>query len=85
MTGTTAVYLCGKLSHDSDKGVREIGRRCLREYSEFTGMKYARLTAWDEERVTAAARAARASHDLTRARLLDEGAHMIRAALGVGR
>jgi hypothetical protein len=81
MTGMTAVYLCGRLSRDADERVREIGRRCLREYSEFTGMKYARLTTRDEEWVAAAAHAAREKRDLARARLLDEGADMIRGIL----
>ena len=81
MTSMTVEYLCGKLSRDADVGVRDIGRRCLEEYNDFTGLKYAGLAAQDEERVAAAARTARASDDLMRTRLLDEGAHMIRVIL----
>lgn len=81
MTSPTVVQLCGKLLRDSDAGVREIGKRCMREYDEFSGMRYAHLTTRDEERVLAAASVARKSDDVDRAVVLDAAAHMIRTAL----
>ncbi len=81
MTIPQAVQLCVKLSRDRDAGVREISRRCLSAYSEFTGMKYARLTPQDEERMTLAAQVAGDGTDRGRARLLDDGVVMIRQLL----
>ncbi|MDQ6827812.1 MAG: hypothetical protein M3081_02990 [Gemmatimonadota bacterium] len=77
MTSPTIVQLFSKLSHDSDAEMRRIGQRCMRDYDEFSGMKYARLTALDEERVVAAAKAARAGDDRLRAGLLEAAASMI--------
>ena len=80
MASPALVYLCAKLAQDPNAGVREIGQRCMREFDEFAGMKYARLTAQDEARLVALAQTARASDDLERAELLDEAAEMIRRA-----
>jgi hypothetical protein len=80
MASPKIIQLCGKLSHDSDPSVKEIGLRCLREWDEFFGMKYARLTTLDEERMTEAARDARDNHEIDRAELLDAGGQMIHAA-----
>ncbi len=82
MTSPSIVQLFSKLSHDSDAEMRRIGQRCMREYDEFAGMKYARLTLHDEERVVAAAKAARASDDRLRAGLLEAAATQIHKSLG---
>lgn len=81
MSSPTMVQLCGKLLRDSDAGIREIGKRCMREYDEFSGMRYAHLTARDRDCVAAAARAARTSDDPERAGLLDAAELMISEAL----
>ncbi|MEP6691658.1 MAG: hypothetical protein ABJD07_10900 [Gemmatimonadaceae bacterium] len=81
MTSPQVIQLCVKLSRDSDAGVREISRRCLSSYSEFTGMKYARLTSQDVERMTVAAQVAKGGADRGRARLLGDGVLMIQQLL----
>ena len=75
-----AVYVSRQLAADPNAVVREIGLRCLREYDEFAGMRYARLTAVDEERIAFAADVARAESDVTRAAMLEHGVQMIRSA-----
>ena len=80
MASQPLVYLCARLAQDPNAGVREIGQRCMREFDEFAGMKYARLTGHDEECLTRAAQAARARDDVTRAEMLEDGAEMVRQA-----
>jgi hypothetical protein len=80
MGSPALVYLFAKLAQDSNAGVREIGQRCMREFDEFAGVKYARLTAQDESRLAVAAQAAREDDDVTRAEVLEEGAEMVRQA-----
>jgi hypothetical protein len=82
MAPAPIVQVSSRLAHDSDAGIREIGQRCMREYDEFAGMKYAHLTARDAALVTAAAQRARAGNDDARATLLDSALLMIRSALG---
>lgn len=79
------VHLSRQMADDSDAAVRAIGKRCLREYDEFVGMRYAGLTALDSARVEAAATVARAGADESRAEMLDACAAMIRAASGAAR
>ncbi|MGI8496033.1 MAG: hypothetical protein ACR2OG_00380 [Gemmatimonadaceae bacterium] len=79
MTSPTMVQLCGKIARDSDEHVRSIGQRCLRDYDEFSGLKYARLTAGDEQLILSAALSAHASKDASRGDLLDELSLLIRA------
>ncbi len=81
MSSPIVVQLCGKLLRDSDAGIREIGKRCMREYDEFSGMRYAHLTERDKQRVVAAATVARKSDDSERAGVLDAAAHMITEVL----
>ena len=80
MASPAVVHLCARLAQDPNAGVREIGQRCMREFDEFAGMKYARLTGQDEACLTRAAHAAREDHDVARAKLLEEGAEMVRQA-----
>jgi hypothetical protein len=80
MASPAKLYLCAKLAQDPNAGVREIGQRCMREFDEFAGMKYARLTAQDEAHLAGAALAAREGADATRADMLEEGAEMVRQA-----
>jgi hypothetical protein len=81
MAPAAIIQVSNRLAHDSDAGIREIGQRCMREYDEFAGMKYAHLTARDAALVTAAAQRARAGNDVARATLLDSALLMIRNAL----
>ena len=82
MASPALVYLCARLAQDPNAGVREIGQRCMREFDEFAGMKYARLTGQDEACLARAAQAAREGDDVTRAEMLEEGAEMVRQARG---
>ena len=82
MASPTLVHLCARLAHDSDASVREIGQRCMREFDEFAGMKYARLTGLDEACLMRAAHAAREGDDVVRAKILEDGAEMVRQANG---
>jgi hypothetical protein len=74
--------LCFKLAHDADADVKSIGRRCLRAYDEFVGLRYAGLTEHDVGQLAAAAQAARTHGDAVRAGLLDEALRVVRAVLG---
>jgi hypothetical protein len=80
MASPALVYLCAKLAHDPNAGVREIGQRCMREFDEFALMKYARLTGQDEACLARAAQSAREGDEVTRAEMLEEGAEMVRQA-----
>ena len=80
MASPALVYLSARLAQDPNAGVREIGQRCMREFDEFAGMKYARLTGQDESCLARAAQAAREGDDATRAEMLEEGAEMVRQA-----
>ena len=80
MASQPLVYLCARLAQDLNARVREIGQRCMREFDEFAGMKYARLTGHDEACLTRAAEVAREGEDVTRAEMLEEGPEMVRLA-----
>ncbi len=81
MSSSTVAQLCVRLGDETEPGVREIGRRCLAAFTEFTGLRYARLTTADAERLSLAAHRARALDEEDHAALLEEGARMIRAEL----
>jgi hypothetical protein len=81
MSSPSVAQLCVRLGDELEPGVREIGRRCLAAFTEFTGLRYARLTAADAERLSLAARQARALDEEERAALLEDGARMIHAEL----
>jgi len=82
MAPATIVQVSSRLANDSDAGIREIGKRCMREYDEFAGMKYAHLTARDAALVTAAAQRARAGDEHDRADMLDSALLLIQSAIG---
>jgi hypothetical protein len=70
MSSAPVVLLCLKLSHDAEAPVREIARRCLASYDEFSGLRYAKLTATDETCLAASTLAAQVGTDTARASLL---------------
>lgn len=77
MTSVATVQLCVRLGREADPDVRAIARRCLAAFTEFTGLRYARLTAAEAQRLQALAETARLAEDPERASLLEAGAAMI--------